>query len=80
MVWQPAEGGEAVSATEWSRVVDGDDGASAGSDAPKPDEVPEVPASTEVSASTEVPVGSDVSASTEVPDTETKDEVEEGSA
>ncbi len=25
MVWQPAEGGEAVSATEWSRVVAGDD-------------------------------------------------------
>jgi N utilization substance protein A len=25
MVWQPAEGGEAVSATEWSRVVAGDE-------------------------------------------------------
>ena len=30
MVWQPAEGGEAVSAAEWSRVVVGDDGAGAG--------------------------------------------------
>jgi N utilization substance protein A len=79
MVWQPAEGGEAVSATEWSRVVAGDDGASAGSDAPKPDEMPEVPASTEVSASAEV-ASTEVPASSEVPDTETKDEVEEGSA
>ena len=44
MVWQPAEGGEAVSATEWSRVVAGDeDVASAdpsrstgGADRPRP--------------------------------------------
>jgi N utilization substance protein A len=38
MVWQPAEGGEAVSASEWSRVVAGDDGAAAGADPQKPDE------------------------------------------
>ena len=42
MVWQPAEGGEAVSATEWSRVVAGDeDGAPAGPEAKKPDETAE---------------------------------------
>jgi N utilization substance protein A len=36
MVWQPAEGGEAVSATEWSRVVAGDeDGGPGGSEATK---------------------------------------------
>jgi N utilization substance protein A len=47
MVWQPAEGGEAVSATEWSRVVDdpaaaGSEGA--GSDAAKADESPDATA------------------------------------
>src|SRR6202044_254045 len=40
MVWQPAEGGEAVSATEWSRVVAGDDSADTGGDSPKPADVP----------------------------------------
>jgi len=34
MVWQPAEGGEAVSAAEWSRVADGTDAEATG-DAPE---------------------------------------------
>jgi len=38
MVWQPAEGGEAVSATEWSRVVAGDDATATTADAPAPDD------------------------------------------
>jgi len=46
MVWQPAEGGEAVSATEWSRVVAGDeDDAASGPDAPKASSAAESPLS-----------------------------------
>ena len=47
MVWQPAEGGEAVSATEWSRVVAGDeDAGGAGADPSKADDTTEAKAPT----------------------------------
>jgi N utilization substance protein A len=54
MVWQPAEGGEAVSATEWSRVVAGDDDGAATDSGPlKPDDSVEPPPPAPASASEE---------------------------
>jgi hypothetical protein len=70
MVWQPAEGGEAVSATEWSRVVAGDESETPKPDDPKPDE-PEAEEPTPEEALSEEPDRTAASASTGV---EAKDE------
>ncbi|MHB8682438.1 MAG: hypothetical protein ACYDA2_10150, partial [Acidimicrobiales bacterium] len=51
MVWQPAEGGEAVSAAEWSRVVAGEP-AAAGAEEPKPDETVEAAGAAEAAVAT----------------------------
>ncbi len=58
MVWQPAEGGEAVSASEWSRVVAGDDGAATGPDPQKPDETVGAESTSESSTDASASTGS----------------------
>ena len=56
MVWQPAEGGEAVSAAEWSRVASGEE------PVPKPDEKPTAETGAPVSADVVTPVADETAA------------------
>jgi transcription termination/antitermination protein NusA len=74
MVWQPAEGGEAVSAAEWSRVVAGD----GGDEVTEPEKPDESVVTVESSATPEAPA-SDTPAA-DPPAAETGDGTGEGSA